>query len=314
QPDDYYPPTWRQCVYKDHVWALTYCADPNFGFAWNKDVFRKAGLDPEKPPTNIEELTDISHRLSKVDGGVIRQIGLIPWEQYGPHNSMFTWGWAFGGEFYDPATHRITADHPRVVAALEWMASFAKIYDPSRVQAMREGIGAAEQDPFYTGRMAMRCLHIAGINDIARYAPHLDYGVTFIPAPPEGEQKSSWVGGWCVAMPRGCRQPDLAWEFIRWMAHSPEGTEMVGRRQMIFPGMRRSPYFQEAAGRPHYGDYVRILQESRHQRPVMPVQALYMREMQRAVEACVYGRKTPRQALADARKNVQSELDLVLAA
>ena len=48
-------------------------------------------------------------------------------------------------------------------------------------------------------------------------------------------------------------------------------------------------------------------------RPVMPVQALYMREMLRAVEAAVYGRKTPAQALADARKNTQAELDLVYA-
>jgi hypothetical protein len=76
--------------------------------------------------------------------------------------------------------------------------------------------------------------------------------------------------------------------------------------------MRKSPYFPEVRNRPHYGDYVRILEESRHQRPVMPVQAFYMQEMQRAVDASVYGVKTPSGALADARRNTQSELDLVL--
>jgi multiple sugar transport system substrate-binding protein len=314
RPDDYFAPTWGQCVYQDEVWALTYCADPNFGFAWNKDIFREAGLDPEKPPTTIEELTELAHRLSIVDGGVIRRIGLIPWEQYGPANSMFTWGWVFGGDFYDYAARRITADDPKVVKALEWMASFSKHYDPSRIQAMREGnVGGGDQDPFFTGRMAMRCLHIAGINDAARFAPEMDYGITFIPAPPGGEQRSSWVGGWAMGMPKGCRQPEEAWDFIRFLAHSPEGTSIVGRQQLVLPGMRRSPFFKEAINKPHYAEYVRILEESRHQRPVMPVQALYMREMLRAVEAAVYGRKSPAQALADARKNTQAELDLVYA-
>ena len=44
----------------------------------------------------------------------------------------------------------------------------------------------------------------------------------------------------------------------------------------------------------------------------MPVQARYMREMERAVESAVYGRSTPAQALAVARENTQGELDLVL--
>ena len=87
---------------------------------------------------------------------------------------------------------------------------------------------------------------------------------------------------------------------------------IVGREMGLFPGMRHSPYFAEVRKRKHYGDYVRILEEARHQRPVMPVQARYMREMERAVESAVYGRSTPARALAVARENTQGELDLVL--
>ena len=310
--DDYFPPTWRQTVYKDRVWALTYCADPNFGFAWNKSLFRNAGLDPEQPPRSIEELTEMAHALTIVEGSVVKQIGLVPWEQYGPANSMFTWGWVFGGDFYDYEENRITADHPKVVKALEWIASFAGKYDPARIQSMREGIGG-EQDPFYVDRLAMRSLHIAGVNEVKRYAPNMDFGVTFIPAPPDGEAHSSWVGGWCMGIPKGCRNPERAWEFIRWFCHSDEGTSLVGDELKLLPGMRKSPFFERANEKPHYAQYVRILEESRHQRPVMPAQALYMREMQRAVESAIFGKKTPQRALEDARRNTQSELDLILA-
>jgi multiple sugar transport system substrate-binding protein len=177
---------------------------------------------------------------------------------------------------------------------------------------MREGIGG-EQDPFYVDRLAMRSLHIAGVNEVKRYAPNMDFGITFIPAPPHGERHSSWVGGWCMGIPKGCRNPDRAWEFIRWFCHSDEGTSLVGDELKLLPGVRKSPFFERANEKEHYAQYVRILEESRHQRPVMPAQALYMREMQRAVESAIFGKKTPEKALEDARRNTQSELDLILA-
>jgi multiple sugar transport system substrate-binding protein len=314
RPEDYFPPTWRQNVYRDHVWALTYCADPNFAFVWNKAAFRRVGLDPEVPPRTIEELTDFAFRLTEVDAnGVIQNIGLVPWGQYERANSMFTWGWVFGGEFYDDAARKITADHPRVVRALEWMISFAKKFDPSKMQSMQDGFGTAEQDPFYSGKLAMKCLHIGGIGEIERYAPNLEYGMTSIPAPPDGEQNCSWVGGWCMGIPTGSHNPDLAWEFMRYLCHDPAGTAMVGRNQWVFPGMRHSPYFAEVKPRPNYGPFAQILERSRHQRPVMPVQAFYMRALYRAVDTAVYGRMTPAESLALAGKNTQAELDLALA-
>ena len=44
---------------------------------------------------------------------------------------MFTWGYAFGGNLYkEPdSTHplgTVTADDPKVVKALEWMAKFGR--------------------------------------------------------------------------------------------------------------------------------------------------------------------------------------------
>ena len=58
--------------------------------------------------------------------------------------------------------------------------------------------------------------------------------------------------------------------------------------------------------------FLKILEECRHQRPVMPAQAYYMGALQRAVDDAIYGKKTPKQALIDARIETQRELDLVL--
>ena len=55
----------------------------------------------------------------------------------------------------------VTADNPRVVAALEWMAKFGRKNDVRKVSAFSAaaqvvGLG---NDPFYAGKSAMKLLH-----------------------------------------------------------------------------------------------------------------------------------------------------------
>lgn len=309
---DYFPPCWRQCVYRGKSYALTFCADPNFAFAWNKDDFKKAGIDPERPPTNLDEMDRMAKQLTKISGGKMERVGIIPWEQYGRPNSIFTWGWAFGGSFYDDKTHRVTANNPRIVRALEWMVKYAKENDITRVASLQQGFGTAQLDPFYVGQMSMRCLHLSGVDDIGRYAPDVKYGLTFIPAPADGEQHSSWVGGWCMGLPSGSRHPKEGFELIRWLCADMDGTRVTGGEMGLLPGFRKSPAFADLRTRPGFEQFYKILLECRHQRPVMPVQAYYMGALQRAVDAAIYGQKSAKQALDDATAETQAELDVVL--
>jgi len=102
--------------------------------------------------------------------------------------------------------------------------------------------------------------------------------------------------------PEGAANQDEGWEFIRWLCASPEGTKLVGEATGLFPGYRASPYLKSIKGKKHYDKFLRILQECRHQRPVMPVQARYMRELARAVDASIYGKLSPKEALAGHRR------------
>jgi len=314
--EDFFVPCWRQNEYQGHVWAMTYCADPNFAFVWNKKDFRDAGLNPDAPPRTIGELDRYVRKLNKwkgrSTGRKLSRIGLVPWGQYGSANSLFTWGWAFGGSFYDQQGRLIACDDPKVVKALEWMCSYANSFDIEKIAGLQAGFGSAELNPFYVGKLSMCCLHLSGIEDIKKYAPNLEYGMAYIPAPPDGEQHSSWVGGWCIAIPKGSRHPKEAWELVRWMCADPEGTTIVGRETGLLPGYRKSPYLEEIRGQPGYSMFLNILERCRHQRPVMPAQAYYMGALQRAVDAAIYGKESPKQALIDARIETQRELDLVL--
>jgi multiple sugar transport system substrate-binding protein len=310
----YWPPSWKQNLWKGQVYALTLTSDANFGFFWNKGIYKDAGLDPEKPPTTIDEMTDMSDKISKVDNDRIVRLGMVPWSVYGSPNSMYTWGWTFGGDFYDEASQKITADHPGNVAALQWMVDrFAKKYDPSRISGFQAGFGQAENGPFYQGQTAMQPMGNWEIASLAQFKPDLDYGITYMPTGPNGAAPhSSWVGGWCIGIPKGAKNPEAAFQFMNYIAGTGEGVEYLATKRNFFPGYVKAKYYADIANDPKLGQFVNILKETRHQRPVIPVQSFYSKALGKALDDAVLGGKSAKDALAEATTNTQRELDSTL--
>lgn len=79
-----------------------------------------------------------------------------------------------------------------------------------------------------------------------------------------------------------------------------------------FPGWTPSPFFAEAEKDPRLAVFVDILRKCKHQRPVMPAQAYYMNELDRAVDRAVRGELSPQAALDEATAATQAFLDQVL--
>jgi multiple sugar transport system substrate-binding protein len=308
---DLWAPCAKEIQYAGHTWALPFTADPNFGFFWNKQLFAKAGI--KQPPTTFDELNMMIDELTIVSGGKVKQVGLLPWNVYGNANSIITWGWAFGGSFFNQSTNTVTANDPPIVDALTWMVNFAKKYDITKISAFTApfGTGVLFQNgqTFALGLLAMQPMGPWEIPTIAKYNPSLQYGITKLPAY-KNIPSSSWVGGWCVGIPKGAANPDAAWEFVKWICASNEGTTMAGNAVGDFPGYRKSSFFSNLPAniKPFYP----ILQTTEHQRPVTPAEDYYMGRLDAEVSNALYGKKTPKQALTDCTKDVQSYLNGLL--
>ena len=52
---------------------------------------------------------------------------------------LWTWGYVFGGSFYDEATGRVTLETPPIVAALTWMIDRCRGFGPDGLAAFRRG-------------------------------------------------------------------------------------------------------------------------------------------------------------------------------
>ncbi len=56
-------------TYEGRLYGVPLYADVSALF-WNKDLFRQAGLDPEKPPTSLAEIREYADKITALGGDV----------------------------------------------------------------------------------------------------------------------------------------------------------------------------------------------------------------------------------------------------
>jgi multiple sugar transport system permease protein len=335
-PSDFYPACWNEAVYKGKVYAIPYGTDDR-ALYWNKKLFREVGLDPERPPRTWDELVEYAERLTEYNpDGSFKRIGFIP--NFG-NSWLYLYGWQNGGEFMSPDGRRCTLNDPRIVGALEWMVSvYDKFKGVDAINAFSSTFQTNELDPFLTGKVAMKIDGNWVLSTIARYATNLDFGVAPAPVPRERYEGKgifagkprfiTWSGGFSLAIPRGARHVEEAWEFIKFMT-SVEGYLISNEAQMRFnmsrgkpfvPGMSANIRADEAVFakfapkdqkfRKALRTFMDLMKVSRF-RPVTFVGQKLWDEHVRAFDLAVHHKMSPKEALDRGTKEVQKELDSV---
>ena len=308
--EDFYPPCAASMAYRDRIWSIPWDADANFPFFWNKGLFEKCGLDPDKPPQTIDDIDACAREIDRIEGGLATQVGIVPWSQYGGANSILTWGYAFGGTFWKEGTNQVTPTDEGVVAALEWMVRSAKrIGGPDALSIAPPSLSA---HPFSTGRLGMTCLVTPNLVEVAEINPDLDIGSTLLPYHPPGGTKSgqgAWLGGWSGFVPRSARHPDAAWEFLKWFAVSDEGTSAQWKNIGYPVGYAKAPVNETIKNDPVAGVYYETLVAMEHTRPLVTVNSFYNQQLEEKVELATYGQVTPALAMQQVQDLTMREAD-----
>ncbi|MGC8785607.1 MAG: extracellular solute-binding protein [Armatimonadota bacterium] len=336
RPEEFYNACWQEACYKGKVYAIPAGTDDR-ALYYNKQLFREAGLDPDRPPRTWEELLEYAKKLTKRNpDGTYQRIGFIP--NYG-NSWLYLYSWQNGGEFMSPDGRTCTLNNPRTVQALEWLV---KVYDElggaKNINAFASGFQTQEMDPFFIGKVAMKIDGNWVLNNIARYKPDLDFGVAPAPVPAarlrgeppfEGQPKFiTWSGGFSYAIPRGAKHVEEAWLFIKWMC-SVESNLISARAQKAWNESKGRPFvpglsanlkvneavFKEFAPksakfREPLRMFIDLMQVSRF-RPVTFVGQRLWDEHVRAFDMAILHEMTPKQALDAGALTVQRELDKV---
>ena len=302
----------NECRYEDGLYALPFDTDAR-ALYYRRDLLQEAGIDPaELEPANgpltIDRVHEIAAGLDQKNGdGQYTRIGFVPWFAQGWH---YTWGYAFGGEFYDPENCQVTPTNEGVARAFQYLHDRAAALGPEEAQSFLSPFlrpdSPPAQNPFYNGQLAFM---VSGDWEIAlmqEYAPDVDYGITYIPVPTEGDAPSSWSAGFSVVMPQGAKNPEGAIELMRFMAGEP-GQRIYTTATQHFPTLK-ALVDDESLYDPRHRFFSDVLDFSRSL-PSLPVGALLWDELTAAQEKVTLHESTPEEALQEVESRVQSQLD-----
>jgi sn-glycerol 3-phosphate transport system substrate-binding protein len=180
---------------------------------YNKEMFKEAGLDPNRPPATWKEMTEYAQKLTKRDAsGKVTQWGVqIP-------SSGFPY-WLFqglaiqnGAILMNAAGTQTFYDKPEVIDALQYWVDLVKKY-----KVHPEGIvewGTTPKD-FFEKKVAMVWTTTGNLTNFKTNAK-MDFGVAMLPA---GKQRGSPTGGgnFYLFKKSTPAQRDAAFKFIKWV-------------------------------------------------------------------------------------------------
>lgn len=315
-----FPAARRLGQYNGRMYALCNGLDIR-ALYYNRALLKEHGLSP---PTTIAELDELSEKLSQRDAdGRLQRVGYVP-----DSRRLWAWGVVFGGEFYDDQNKKVTANGRSIVAALDWMASYGQRYSANEIAAFRQGDQSLPGKPFplLAGRYALVMDGQWRVRDITksqqqqrqRGEPVTQFGVCPLPLPPEGRERAGWVNGNFFVVPRGAKNPQGAWEFMKFWSGfggreaEAAQTSAAGAWIPVSQKVVDQPAFQESLTKqPLLAEFVKLAgSENQFPIPVIPGAPQFDREIRYAGGLAMSDPKqSPRELLQNATRRIQKQLD-----
>jgi sn-glycerol 3-phosphate transport system substrate-binding protein len=267
---------------------------------YNKEMFKEAGLDPNRPPANWKEQVEYAQKLTKRDAsGKVTQWGMqIP-------SSGFPY-WLFqalaiqaGTNLMNSAGTQTYYDRPEVIEGLTYWVDLVKKY-----KVHPEGIvewGTTPKD-FFERKVAMIWTTTGNLTNVRTNAK-FDFGVAMLPA---GKQRGSPTGGgnFYLFKKSTPAQRDAAMKFIKWVT-TPQRAAQWGI-DTGYVAVRADAWSTSAMKA--YVDGFPAAAVARDQLPYAKAE-LSTHDNQRVtqalndgLQAALTGTKTPEQAMKDAQR------------
>ncbi len=302
--EDFIPATWQAVQYQGHTYALPGGSDWITMF-WNKDAFRIAGLDPEKPPATLQDLEDMSNQLYKTDAsGNLTMMGIPP-TAFGISQNAFL----MGGGFYDEKSGQLTANDPNNIKALEWEVALAKRWGQAKIAAFTKGMPGYSKkgSGFATNKQAFLTTGFWAYDPLDQFSPDLKYGIAYEPTPTGSlEDRSRYlIQGWDYGIPTGAKHPAEAWAFIKYAFY--DQAALMGSETLNGPCVLKTfPDFvsqvQKNIGAnnrmtPYLKIFTDVASAGSKFWPVLPMSSQYSKAVGQAESDALAGKGEPRDLL-----------------
>jgi multiple sugar transport system substrate-binding protein len=276
----------------------------NLALAYNRDLFRKAGLDPARTPETWDEFIEYGKKLTIRKDGRVEQYGcpipvftgaLASWTVW--NWEVFLWGW--GGNYADPSGERVAFNSEAGVKALQFWVDLQHKYKVGSMTAPDQG--------FESQKVAMALMgpwDLPHLNDMA-----FDWAMAPMPAGPA--RRVVPMGAEYLVIFRQTEHAEEAWEFITWLI-GPEIQEWWSMESNYLPIRRsvlKSPTYQEFLSKHPAMKVFAEQMEYAYAEPVLLPQATEINlHLASGIEKAVRNVATSKQALDEAADKANSLL------
>lgn len=270
---------------------------------WNKDLFKQAGLDPNRPPQNWNELVEYGKKLTQRDAtGNVTSWGVqVP-------SSGFPY-WLFQGfttqngvQLMNAAGTQTYFDKPEVVQALQYWVDLSRKHQVHPAGVVEWGTTPKD---FFERKAAMIWTTTGNLTNIRNNAK-FDFGVAMLPA---GKQRGTPTGGgnFYVFKKASAAERTAALKFIQWVTAPKRAAEwaIATGYVAVTPAAWDTPEMKKyladfpapTVARDQLQHAVAELSTHENQRVT--------KALNDGLQAALTGAKTPEQAMRDAQREAE---------
>jgi multiple sugar transport system substrate-binding protein len=304
-------------TFDGHVWAMPYLTDC-YMMLYNKNLFRKAGLDPNKPPRTTEQVQALWKKLTLRDAsGKITSLAILPTYAGGDFVGTYLPVYInmFGGQLASSDGKKITANCPQCVQALTWEANYYKTVGVSNVDhfgAYNNPNVGSPQNLFLTNKIAMYISGEWNPQFIKHYGDpkHFSYGVVPLPVPAaRGHVNVAEAGGNMGFIMRKARHPDEAFKYLMWIQNVDPTVRFANVLNNV-PQIKAALTSNALDPNPYYRTFVHQAGVAQIQTfPNLPIAAQYAAALATTEDKVIHGKMTPKQGLDKLTSDMQSLLN-----
>lgn len=196
---------------------------------WNKDLFKRAGLDPEKAPTSLAEIHADAKKIRALGGDI-----------YGfyfsgacPGCNIFVTSPYMVASGAKLLPHDATEEPLQGPGVKEVLQEYRDMWKEGLIpESAQADAGQNFVSLFQSGKIGIQGAGGFLISLLKEKSPDLPFGIGILPGIKDGQQ-SAFVGGDVIAIPKGSKNEDIARRFVAWELTDEAQLEGLAKNNII---------------------------------------------------------------------------------
>ncbi len=295
--------------WKGHYYGVWLNTDVRI-MLWNKDVFRKAGLDPNKGPKTWAQVVSMGKQIQAKVPGVVG-VGINAAASEDTADYWYPFLWMNGGDILNKSWTKAAFNSPAGVRAVQFYVDLVTKYKVTPKDVITQDSSSTEQS-LLSGKFGILLSQSGSgfgddksVKSIQQFTHKIGNGP--LPLCP-GCKPATGSGGWLLTINAQSKYKDLDWEFIK-LATDGQNNVAFNRAQATVPVHTSiiKKYKNGLPGYPYFNVVAEVYPHT-HFRPWVPAYSTFVPYIYTAIEKAVAGQATAKQALDDAAAKTNKAL------